>query len=111
MKISSERDIRVLLFSQTLYSFQSGNKSDPDQVSLLLEHVQRGSRSRYAAFITALVDTHQEYVVTEVLGEEAEHHDLCCTKEVRIITVHKLLIKKSNIKDKHIFCLEILQTF
>ena len=104
MKISSERDIRVLLFdirhTQTLYSFQSGNKSDPDQVGLLLEHIQRGSRSRYAAFITALVDTHQEYVVTEVLQEEAEHHDICCTKEVRIITQYAIF--KHNIGNKHI---------
>ena len=49
---------------------QSGNKSDPEQVGLLLNHLQKGTYYRYRAFITALMGAHQEHIVSKVLEED-----------------------------------------
>ena len=52
---------------------------------MLLDHLQGGTESRYSAFIMALMDTHQERVVTQVLEENAAQQEQQCTEEVGIV--------------------------
>ena len=40
------------------------------QVYAMVEHLKRGTKTRYQGFLLALIDTQQEDILTDILGED-----------------------------------------